>query len=62
LATEAARGCIEYGFDTLRLGRIIGLVESDHVASVRVLEKTGFRFESDIEYRGEVVAKYVLPR
>jgi ribosomal-protein-alanine N-acetyltransferase len=62
LATEAARACVEYGFGSLKLRWIIGLVEAENAASVRVLEKTGFRFEGEVEYRGEVVAKYVLPR
>ncbi|HEV3342426.1 MAG TPA: hypothetical protein VG125_18795 [Pirellulales bacterium] len=37
-------------------------IESQNVASVRVLEKTGFLFDRDVEYRGEVVAQYVRLR
>jgi RimJ/RimL family protein N-acetyltransferase len=62
LATEAARACVEYGFGQLQLPRILGLVESHHVASVRVLEKTGFVFDREVEYRGEVVDQYVRLR
>ncbi len=43
LATEAALACIDFGFDTLRLERIIGLVLEQNVASIRVLEKIGMQ-------------------
>lgn len=40
-ATEAARACLEYGFGTAGLARIVGLVHPDNHASRRVLEKCG---------------------
>ena len=62
LATEAAQACVEYGFATLQLPRIIGLVEAENAASIRVLEKTGFRSDGEVEYRGTVVVQYVRLR
>lgn len=62
LATEAARACIAYGFDVLRLPRIIGLVDPPNLASVRVLEKSGFVFEKLVEYRLQRVSQYVIGR
>lgn len=62
LATEAASACLEYGFRSLRLPRIIGLVEPENRASIRVLEKTGFNLDSEVEYRGAVVLRYARPR
>ncbi len=44
-ATEAARRVIEYGFDALRLNRISAYCGVDNIASARVLEKAGMRFE-----------------
>ena len=43
-ATEAARACIEYGFGTLRLSRIIARALPENIASWKVLEKVGMRF------------------
>jgi RimJ/RimL family protein N-acetyltransferase len=43
LASEAARGFVRFGFDELHLGRIVAMVEVGNGASVRVLEKLGFR-------------------
>jgi ribosomal-protein-alanine N-acetyltransferase len=42
LATEAARAFVDFGFDVIRLRRIVAMVEVGNGASVRVLEKLGF--------------------
>jgi ribosomal-protein-alanine N-acetyltransferase len=42
LATEAGRAFVNFGFDELRLSRIVTAVEIGNDASVRVLEKLGF--------------------
>lgn len=42
-ATEAARACVAYGFEELGLERIVADVDPANAASVRVLEKCGFR-------------------
>ena len=59
LATEAARPAIRYGFETLHLNEIIGLVDPANVASARVLEKLGLTFVEMIELHGPV-KKYVI--
>jgi ribosomal-protein-alanine N-acetyltransferase len=38
-ATEAARAALAYGFDILKLDRIIALAKPNNVASRRVMEK-----------------------
>jgi RimJ/RimL family protein N-acetyltransferase len=50
---------MQHGFEVLKLKQIIGLVEPENIASVRVLEKIGLRYVGTIEYRGSLVAKYV---
>jgi RimJ/RimL family protein N-acetyltransferase len=62
LATEAARACVEYGFATLDLPRMIGLVEHAHAPSIRVLEKAGFQAGGEVTYRGSTVLRYVRLR
>ena len=44
-AFEAGRAVIEFGLRTLRLPRIVALTAPDNGASMRVLEKLGFRFD-----------------
>ena len=41
-ATEAARACVDYGFERMGVPRIVADVDPSNVASVRVLEKCGF--------------------
>jgi RimJ/RimL family protein N-acetyltransferase len=55
LATEAVQAVLCYGFDNLGLPTIAAIVEPEHHASIRVLEKTGFRsFECTIFKNREV--------
>jgi RimJ/RimL family protein N-acetyltransferase len=45
LATEAASATIGYGFEQLNLPYVLGIVERVNLASVKVLEKVGMRYE-----------------
>jgi [ribosomal protein S5]-alanine N-acetyltransferase len=45
LATEAATATIQYGFEQCKLPYILGIVERDNRASVKVLEKIGMYYE-----------------
>lgn len=58
LATEAVREVLAHGFERLALPTIAAIVEPEHVASVRVLEKAGFRsFECKL-FHGRQVRVY----
>jgi len=46
-ASEAGRAFVEFGFDELKLERIVTAVQVENAASVRVLEKLGFVIASD---------------
>jgi RimJ/RimL family protein N-acetyltransferase len=49
-ATEAGEACVRYGFEQLDLPRIVADVPREHPASIRVLDKLGFRIHrSDAE-------------
>src|SRR5215510_753773 len=56
LATEAARAVLHYGFEELRLSRIVGGADIPNVASLRILAKLGmtFAYRERTEY-GEVL-------
>jgi RimJ/RimL family protein N-acetyltransferase len=62
LATEASRAVLTYGVDTLQLQRIIGIADIANKASIRVLEKVGFRFERLTTYQDQEVAWYVFEK
>lgn len=52
-ATESATACIEYGFNKLRLTRIVGNVMKENLASIRVLEKLGMTLLKESPCGGE---------
>ncbi len=58
LATEAANACLKYAFDKLNLDRVLGIVETENQASIRVLEKIGMEFMKKSTWRGKVVYIY----
>ncbi len=49
LATEAARGILDYGFTELNLSRLICLIDPENVASQRVAEKIGLTLEKKVD-------------
>jgi RimJ/RimL family protein N-acetyltransferase len=49
LATEAARGLLQYGFEHLKLSRLICLIDPDNIASQRVAEKIGMTLEKKVD-------------
>jgi ribosomal-protein-alanine N-acetyltransferase len=62
LATEAAVASIRYGFDELKLDRILGLAGLENRGSIRVLEKAGMRFVQMVRLFSLSMAKYVIER
>ncbi len=47
LGTEAAQGVLDYGFEKLKLTRLICLIDQDNLASIRVATKIGMTFEKE---------------
>lgn len=47
LATEAAQAVLDYGFNRLHYSRLVSLIDSDNIASIRVAEKIGMQFEKE---------------
>lgn len=57
IASEISRGLVQYGFQTLNLPQIMAVVQTENIASRKVLEKAGlthqglrFHYGSDLEY------------
>ena len=59
-ATEASHAILTYGFDQLRLNRIIAIAMKENTASIRVMEKVGMAFDKFAPYEpdGEDVVWY----
>lgn len=57
-ATEACQASLRFGFDTLELSSIIGLVLEENQGSIRVLEKSGMKFDGPITVDGIDALQY----
>lgn len=62
LATEIARGCLEFGFMRKNFERIVALTRPNNVASRRVMEKAGLSYERNDNYFNIDVVVYSLTR
>ena len=62
IATESCHPFLAFGFNSLNLKRIIGMVLPENIASSHVLEKLGFSFEKKFLEDEQEVLQYVLKR
>ena len=58
-ATEAALAVRDYAFDTLRIERLIALIDPSNLGSARVAEKLGMTHESKVMLEGYTHPDYV---
>lgn len=56
LATEMAQPLVRHGFGDLGLKKIVAFTLPENLASCRVLEKAGFRFDKYAEFPGEDIS------
>jgi RimJ/RimL family protein N-acetyltransferase len=61
-ATEAAAACRDHAFEELGRDRVISLIAPENVASIRVAEKIGERYERDVEIMVGSVGLYSLEK
>jgi ribosomal-protein-alanine N-acetyltransferase len=59
LATESATYGLDFGFKTLNIQEIIGIVHPENFASQKVLEKIGLKFQERTKYFGMECFKYL---
>jgi ribosomal-protein-alanine N-acetyltransferase len=62
LATEASKASLNYGFELLKLERIVAIAQPENVASQRVMQKVGMKYEKDAHYYNCDVVYYALSR
>jgi RimJ/RimL family protein N-acetyltransferase len=58
IATEISIEIIKYGFEFLKLKRIIGIADPENIGSCRVLEKVGLKFYKFDTYDNDDDKKY----
>ena len=59
IATEASHAILAYGFDSLKIKKIIAIAFKENIASIRVMEKVGMEFDKFAPYElGSVDASW----
>lgn len=61
-ATEASLACIDYGFNTLNLERIVANAVKENGASIKVMEKVGMTFCKETMLHGQPSVQYEIFR
>lgn len=61
-ATEAAEACLIYGFEQLKLPKIVAVARSENSASRRVMEKLGMRYDGLGKFYGVQLAHYTIKK
>ena len=59
-ATEAAKACINYGFKSLNISKIVGRAYVENTASIQVLKKCNLQFEKEFIYDNQPTHLYNL--
>ncbi len=59
-ATEAAAAALEYGFEEVRLDRVVAIAKPENADSVSVLEKLGMRRRGEAEHWDRLWSRYEL--
>jgi len=62
LATEASQATLKYGFEEVKLDRIVAIAQPENIASVRVIQKVGMKYQKNAFYYGHDVVYYVISR
>ncbi|HMP31748.1 MAG TPA: GNAT family N-acetyltransferase [Saprospiraceae bacterium] len=51
-ATETAKRCLDFGFNELGIGRVVGRAMKENNASIKVLEKIEMTFKETFDFEG----------
>jgi ribosomal-protein-alanine N-acetyltransferase len=62
LGTEAATATLKYGFETAKIEKIVAIAKPENIASRRVMEKVGMKYEKDDYYYDNDVVYYSISR
>ncbi|MBI4854445.1 MAG: GNAT family N-acetyltransferase [Acidobacteria bacterium] len=62
LATEAAKACINYGFNKLSLPEIVAVIDPENIASHKVIEKVGLKYEKMAYFYAKDLSYYKITK
>ncbi|MEO8513471.1 MAG: GNAT family N-acetyltransferase [Ignavibacteria bacterium] len=59
-ASEIAKAALEYGLNKLNMKRVVAIVYPQNSPSIRVIEKTGMKYEKEYDYHGIKMLMYAV--
>ncbi len=62
LATEASKASLRYGFEELKLKEIVAIAKPKNIASQKLMEKLGMKYEKDANYYQTDVVYYKISK
>ncbi|MBG1240516.1 GNAT family N-acetyltransferase [Nostoc sp. NZL] len=60
LGTEASQATLKFGFWQAKLDRIVAIAHPENIASVRVIQKVGMKYEKNASYYGHDVVYFAI--
>jgi RimJ/RimL family protein N-acetyltransferase len=60
IGTEAAIATLKYGFEEVKLNRIVAIAHPQNIASVRVIQKVGMKYEKNARFYNVDVVYYAV--
>lgn len=61
-ASEAAIGCLDYGFNELGKRRLVSIIKFENLASIGVARKNGMSYEKAVTFSGQHAALYAIEK
>jgi len=61
-ATETAKKCLDFGFNKLKIEKIVGRAMTENIGSIKVLEKIGMTLKENFDFEGQKGVIYELKR
>ena len=62
LASEVAAASLKYGFEVLKLEKIVAVADTENIASRRVMEKVGMKYQHNFDCRARDRVYYSISR
>jgi RimJ/RimL family protein N-acetyltransferase len=62
LGTEAGQATLKYGFEEIQLDRIVAIALPENIASIRVIQKVGMKYQKDAHFYNLDVVYYSITR
>jgi RimJ/RimL family protein N-acetyltransferase len=61
-ATEAAAAALQFAIDTHDARRVVAHIAAENLASIAVSKHLGMKYDTDVDFYGQPIGRYVITR